>query len=232
MNDNSTKNLYSNNWVIIFDMDGVIFESKNFWLELHQLYGTQKGALQLADQLMIKNYRLMAKITVENLWRGKSAEPFWDLVTKSQYQPGVKEVFRFIKGCGIKTAIVSSGPLQLAKRAQRELDIDEVRANEVIIKEGVINSMVEINVAENEKRSVGLEIIEKLGGVPAMTIFVGDSDSDIPLAKVVRFSVAYDTESDELKEISKYVLEHGQLQELVKIIESEILTRNKNREKI
>lgn len=219
----------NNIWVVIFDMDGVIFESKNFWIELHQLYGTQKEALQLADRLMTKNYKLMAEITVQSLWRGKSAEPFWDLVYKSQYQPGVKEVFNFIKACGIKTAIVSSGPLQLAKRAQRELDIDEVRANEVIIKDGVINSVVEVNVAENEKGNVGLKVIEKLGGNPAMTIFVGDNDSDIPLAKVVGVSVAYDTESEKLKRVSKYVLAYGQLLELINIIKNEIAT-HKNKE--
>lgn len=223
MYDNNSTDSTKIVWIAIFDMDGVIFETKNFWLKLHQLFGTQKEALKLADQMMKNNYRLMAEITVSRLWKYKTAEPFWNLIKKSKYQSGIKKVFRFLKARGIKTAIVSSGPLQLAKRAQKELLIDEIRANEVIIENGILTSFVEVNVSENEKDKVGLDIIHKLGGSPTTTIFVGDSDSDISLAKVVGIPIAYNSESDELNKISKYTLAQGQLLELIEIIKSEML---------
>lgn len=222
---NNSAKLKEDVWVAIFDMDGVIFKARNFWLNLHHLYGTQKEGLQLAEQMIKNNYRLMAEITVDRLWQGKSAEPFWTLVNASQYQSGIKKVFQFLKSRGIKTAIVSSGPLQLAKRAQHEMDIDEIRANEVIIENGIIKNIVEVNVLENEKDKVGREIIRKFGGDPVTTIFVGDGDSDISLAKIVGIPIAYDSESEELKKVSKYILANGQMSKLIEIIESEIAKR-------
>lgn len=216
------KNLKQHNWIVIFDMDGVIFQSKNFWLELHQLYETQEDAFQLAEQLMKCDYRLMAKLTVEKLWVGKPAEPFWQLIRESQYQPGIKEVFKFLASSGIKTAIVSSGPLQLAQRAQNEIGINEIRANEIVFEGTTVGSIVNVNVDDNEKWRVGLEIIEKLNGTQAMTIFVGDSDPDASLSSIVGVSIAYNTDSEKLKSNSKYVLEYGQLPELIGIIKNEI----------
>lgn len=222
--------------VALFDMDGVIFQGKNFWLDLHRAYNTEKEALELAAQLMEIDYRKMSRITVEELWKGKSSEPLMNLVRERQYEAGVPELFEFLHSQKIKTGIVSSGPLQLAARAQDELGIDEIRANYVHIKDGHIAGVVDVNVSENEKGPVGLELISIFKGEPRCTLFVGDEPSDRSLAIEAGLPIAYNCTDDVLKDASKYILPRGRLIDVIQIInkwrikelEGQATSKNKN----
>jgi len=204
--------------LVIFDMDGVIFEGRNFWLDLHRRFGTEREALELARRSLRSDYEGLARHTVERLWKGRPAEPLLQLVAARRYQPGVVELCRFLRAERLKTAIVSSGPIQLAERAQRDLGFDEVRANRVLIEDGRIAGAVDVGVSDNGKAPVGLDVIAKLGSTPVRTAFIGDSESDAALAAVVALPVAYDSDSDDLDRAAKHHLRHGDLAKLVEMI--------------
>lgn len=123
--------------LVVFDMDGVVFEGRSFWLDLHREYGTVTEALVLAEELT-SDYARVARVTAEQLWKGKPAEPFLRLVRERAYQPGIGAVMRVLAARGVATAIVSSGPSQLARRAQRELGFDVVVANEVVLRDELL----------------------------------------------------------------------------------------------
>ena len=55
---------------VIFDMDGVLFEGHNFWLELHKKYGTEKLGLELANKYFTSDYDALAIQVARDLWRG------------------------------------------------------------------------------------------------------------------------------------------------------------------
>jgi len=209
MSKDNTADMAGKLMVALFDMDGVIFQGKNFWLELHRAYDTEEQALALADELMETDYCLMSKITVEELWKGKPAETLLDLVKMRQYETGVHELFSYLHSQDIRTGIVSSGPLQLARRAQEELGIDEIRANRVHIKDSYIAGFVDVNVPNNEKRRVGLELIQNFHGEPKHTLFVGDEPSDANIACEVGLPIAYNSTDVAFKDVSKYVLPRG-----------------------
>jgi phosphoserine phosphatase len=204
--------------IVIFDMDGVIFEGRNFWLDLHRRFGTEEQALELARRSLRSDYEGLARHTVERLWKGCPAEPLLQLVAARRYQPGIAEVCRFLRAERLKTAIVSSGPIQLAERAQRDLDIDEIRANRVLIEDGRIAGAVEVAVSDARKLRVGLEVIAKLEGTPDRTAFIGDSEADASLAAAVGLPIAYDSDSDALDRAAKHHLRHGDLAKLIEVI--------------
>jgi phosphoserine phosphatase len=205
--------------LVIFDMDGVIFEGRNFWLDLHRRYGTEAQALDLARQSLRSDYEALARYTVEELWKGRPAEPLLQLVAMRRYQPGIAEACQFLRAQRrLKTAIVSSGPIQLAERAQRDLGIDEIRANRVIIEDGRISGGVVVAVSDAGKLPVGLQVIARLGGAPDRTAFIGDSESDAALAGAVALSIAYDSDSDVLDRAAKHHLRRGELAKLVDLI--------------
>ena len=205
--------------VALFDMDGVIFEGKNFWLELHCIYGTEQQGLELAAKLMESDYQLMSLITVEELWKGMPAEPFLNLVKERRYERGIRDLIRFLQSNNFKTGIVSSGPLQLAQRVQDELGIDEVRANHVHIQDSKIAGTVDVNVRDNEKENVGLELISLFNGDPEHTLYFGDQKSDKNLMDQVGLSIAYNSEDAELNAGAAHVLPKGRLLDAVQIIE-------------
>ncbi len=115
--------------LIIFDMDGVIFEHLNFWLELHKAYGTYEEGAELTEKYVKTNYQKLVDEVVGRLWKGKPAKTYFELVKKIKYSLDVKETLSRLKELDYKTAIISSGPKELAERAKKELGIDYIYTN-------------------------------------------------------------------------------------------------------
>lgn len=202
--------------LIILDMDGVIFEGCNFWLDLHRALGTEKQALQLWKNLSKTDYKQLSYITAKLLWRHKSADIFWRLVGNRKSVTGVSRVFEFARANAIKTAIVSTGPYQLAERAQKMYGINIIRANRLEISaNGTFTGNVDVQVDENHKNEVALEIINQLGVPAKFTAMIGDSVSDASMAKVVGLPIAYDTEDEELLENCVVHIPRGHLSDVI-----------------
>ena len=206
--------------LVIFDMDGVLFEGHNFWLDLHNRFGTAKRGLELADQYLNTDYETLAIMVARDLWKGKAASTYYSMVEERIYQPGVKDVCRYLKEKQIPSVILSSGPYDLAVRAQRDLGINAVWANRLSIENGRLTGDVEVMVRDHGKQELGLKIIADFKTTPAGTAFIGDADADAGLAEIVGLSVAYNSDSEALKRVSRYVLEYGQLGKLTGIFQS------------
>ncbi len=206
---------------VLFDMDGVIFEGRNFWLDLHGKYGTTEEGIALAERYLATDYASLAKEVGGRLWKGRPAGPYWELVSSREFQPGIREVFSYIHASGLRSAIVSSGPTHLAERAQRELGIDAIRANRLLFDGGYLSGEVEVQVRDSEKVRSARAVLDEFGVDFESTAFVGDSDPDVELAGLVGVSVAYDSTSERLVKACTHTLEHGNLSRLVEILGSE-----------
>jgi phosphoserine phosphatase len=205
--------------LVMFDMDGVIFEGTNFWLDLHKVYGTVKAGLELANKYLASDYELLARTVAKELWEGKPSADYWSMINRRCYQPGVYRLFDFLHRNRIHSAIISSGPYHLAQRAQNELGIHEIWANRLLIEDDVLSGDVEIMVNDSDKKLIGVEIMSRLHINPTNAAFIGDSDSDICLARAVGLSVAYNSTSERLKQLCLYTLEYGQLGKFIDLVQ-------------
>jgi phosphoserine phosphatase len=206
--------------LVLFDMDGVIYEGSNFWLELHQRFGTEKEGVDAANRYLKPDYDRLAEIVAGRLWKGKPAAIMYDMVEQRRYQPGVQGVFAFLRDNDIRSAIISSGPYPLALRAQRELGIDLVKANDLVVQDRLIQGEVAVMVPDGEKARVGQEVMEQMGVEPLQTAFIGDTDSDVELARRVGLAVAYNSQSQRLIEVCDYALAYGELPKFIEIIQT------------
>jgi phosphoserine phosphatase len=204
---------------VVFDMDGVLFEGRNFWLDLHHRYGTEVEGVDAAERYMASNYATLAELVVGELWRGRSAAPFLELIRERRYQPGVRAVVAGLQARGISTVIVSSGPELLALRAQRDLGFDIVRANAVEIRNGRLTGASTIHVPDGAKELVGLSVLANLHVPAGRAASIGDTGSDVPLARRVGMAIAYDSASADLDEAADYHLRHGQLTRLLSLVD-------------
>jgi phosphoserine phosphatase len=207
--------------LVIFDMDGVLFEGHNFWLELHQQYGTEKTGLELAGRYLTSDYDVLATLVATDLWKGKPASTYHSMVNQRVYQPGVKEVFDYLKRENIPSAILSSGPYDLALRAQKDLGITAIWANRLSIEHGLLTGEVEVMVRDHEKQDIGRQVIIHFETIPAHTAFVGDSNADLGLAEIVGLPIAYDSDSEGLNRACKHVLKYGELKRIIGILQSQ-----------
>lgn len=208
--------------LIIFDMDGVVFEGKNFWLELHQLMGTEKQAWQLWNGLGKTDFYQLSNITARKLWKNQSSSCFARLINERKPTKDIELVFSYLQKNNMKSAIVSSGPYQLAERAQHLFGVDVIRANKLEIGlDGTFTGNIDIQVDNNNKREPSANIMKKLGAVPETTAMIGDTASDAMIAQIVSLSIAYDSEDEYLQSKCKYSLKAGEMNKVIHLLKLE-----------
>ena len=205
--------------LVLFDMDGVIFEGGNFWLDLHKLMGTEEQAWQLWNGLGTHAYNRLSNVTAKKLWRQKPSDKFWELIYARKTITGIDEVFTYLNKNNIKSAIISSGPYQLAERAQQLFGISEIRANRLGIGEdGKFTGEVDIQVDDNHKDIPSKEIMSGFGATYDTTAMIGDTRSDVSIARIVSVSIAYNSNDSTLLEACRYRLGSGEIRKVVDLL--------------
>ena len=204
--------------LVLFDMDGVIFVGRNFWLDFHRRMDTERQAWELWHGLGTSDYKKLG-IRTAQIWKNQDSQHFWELIDSRPLVPGIDEVFGFLNDHKVKTAIVSTGPYQLAERAQRLFHIDEIRANKLAIgADGRFTGEVDIQVDENDKSLAAAEIMTKLGGSYDTSAMVGDGASDAAIAKLVSLPIAYDSDDETLLKACRYRINAGQIRRTIDLV--------------
>lgn len=204
--------------LIIFDMDGVIFEHVNFWIELHKAYGTLEEGAELTKRYLKTNYQKLVDEVIGRLWKGKPAKPYFDLINKIDYKPKVKETIAKLKELDYKIALISSGPSDLAERAKNELDIDYIYTNKLVIKDDKVLGTTDIKhwpLRFGNKAKVLRKICEDNNIDFKDCIVVAHDDNDVKMARVAGFSIAFKPEDEELKKYCNIIIEKGDIDEIL-----------------
>lgn len=196
--------------MIIFDLDGVIFKHTNFWMELHKKFNTLEQGRVLTEKYLHTDYNKLVEEVVYRLWKGKDAAPYYKLVNSIPYINGVKETFERIDE---ETAIISASTLDLAKRAQKDLRINYLYANELVIENNKIAGF-KANVGAGEKKA---EIIRELRLISPNIIYIGDSDNDIEAFKEADIAIGFNP-TEKLREFATYCVYSDNLSDVLKNI--------------
>ncbi|MDP2750613.1 MAG: HAD family phosphatase [Nanoarchaeota archaeon] len=212
--------------LIAFDMDGVIFKHNNFWLELHKKLGTYEQGKKLTEKYLYDDYRQLVSEVVEKLWKGMDAAPFYELISEMQFTAGAKECFADLKEKGIKTAIISSGEKHLALFAQKELGIDYVFSNELMIKKNKITGDFLWPIGADNKDVFLKRLCEDLKIPIEETCVVGHDQADIKMARAAGWSIGF-MPDDKFRKVCDETIDKEDLWLVVKIIEE--MKNNSNR---
>ncbi|HEY4325854.1 MAG TPA: HAD family hydrolase [Mucilaginibacter sp.] len=206
--------------LFIFDMDGVIFKEKNFWLDMHRAYKLTDTAYTYYRANYSRDYTGTFAYMANTFWKGRDAEIYFDLINKREYTWGIKSFIKALQKKNIIIAIISSGSWELAMRACKELDIagDYVFANKLIVQNNKFTGEARVLVDDQHKEKVGLELIKKLGLTRNDVAFIGDTVGDISLANLSKFSIAYNSDSQELIDNCTISLDFNRINEGLKEI--------------
>lgn len=204
--------------LICFDIDGVIFKDVNFWMELHKAFGTFEAGKELTKKYLHTDYDTLVQKVVVELWKGKDAKPYYDLINSRKYLPGVKETFEYVKKKGLVTAIITSSSIDMARRVQKDYGVDYVSGNQLVIKEGKVSGefLWPIGAGKEKKASILRHLCEDLNIKPEQAIYIGDSDTDIEAFKTVGISIAFNSDSEELKKYATHVVDSKDLSDVIK----------------
>ena len=208
--------------LLCLDMDGVIFKDINFWLELHKVFDTSEEGKKLTERYLHTDYPKLVEEVVGRLWKGKNANPYFELVNSIEYLPGVKELFDYVKNQDLITAIISASSIDVARRIQKDYGIDHLFANELVIRDGMVAGefVWPIGAGKEKKAQIIRHLCEDLGISPQEVIYVGDSNTDIEAFKTVGLSIAFNSDSQELKSVATHVVESNNLADVLPYLQN------------
>ena len=206
--------------LIVFDMDGVIFEPFNFWLELHKAYDTYEEGLKATKKYLKTDYQKIVDEVIGKLWKNKPSKIYFDLIKSVNYVKGAKETLKELKIRSYKIGIISSGPSDLAERAKKECGIDYYFTNKLLIKNGKIVGSKDIKywpIRHGSKKDP-LEQICKLSKTDINeSIVVVHEDNDIEMAEEAGFVIGFQP-CEELKKYCNIIIKNKDLREILKYL--------------
>lgn len=208
--------------LIFFDMEGVIFESgiieerkdvaASVWTALGNSLGKECRKKEDEGKIMwaegkFNNYIEWCEWTLKLFQKHNlTMKHFYDVINKVKYIDGAKETFKELKKKGYKTVIISGGLKNLANRAIRDLDIDTTFAAVEYFFDDKTEKLVSWNIlpTDYEGKIDFLRLMMREYKLhPQECAFIGDGVNDIPLAKEVGLSVAFNARK-ELQEVATY----------------------------
>lgn len=208
--------------LVFFDMEGVIFESgvvetrnglaPSLWAVIPTILGkkaveTENKGKEMWLSGKFKNYFEWCEYAFNNYKKhGLTMKQFYGIINNVRFMHGAKETFRYLHKKGYRTVIISGGFKNLANRAIRELGIEHVFAACEFFFDDKTGKLVNWNMLPSDyKGKVDFMklMMHELNLKPSECAFIGDASNDIPIAKEVGLSIAFNAQK-ELQAVCRY----------------------------
>ena len=189
-------------------------------MELHKSFNTLEQGKILTEKYLHSDYPRLVEEVVVNLWKGRDAKPYFDLVNSLEYLPGVKQMFDYVKSKGFISALISASSIEVARRVQKDFGVDHIFANELIIRDNKVSGefLWPLGAGKEKKADIIRNLCNDLNISPNETIYIGDSDKDIEAFKEVGLSIAFNSNCKELKDIATFVVDSDNLSKVLKYL--------------
>ena len=192
--------------LIIFDIDGTITRHISSWRYIHEKLGLwQKRAFCYQEQFFAGkiSYRKFCLLDAAH-WRGMPESKIRKIFDYVLYSKNAVRCIGKLKNSGFKLVAISTGLQFMPDRIMKELKFDYALSNRLISRNGKLTGGVHINLAHGAKDKVLRQLFKRFKVKPHEVICVGDSEGDIPLAKICGYSIAFNSSSKELSRVSDY----------------------------
>ncbi len=199
-------------------MDGVIFRSRNFWLDLHKRLGTYEEGIRLTEKYLKTDYPRLVEEVIGRLWKGRDATPYFDLVKNFEYVKGAPEALKKLRRLGHKTAIISSSVRHQALRVKEECGIDYFHTHDLRIKNNRFTGEFEWDSAHEDKRKFLKEFAKLAGCKMEETVFVGHDYNDVGALRLAGLGIAFCPDEKEAEEAADVVVDKKDLRNILPLV--------------
>ncbi|MEM3237921.1 MAG: HAD-IB family phosphatase [Thermoplasmata archaeon] len=205
--------------LVVFDMDGVLVNTKSSWYYLHSYFGSDNFEnIRLYNQHQIDYLEFMKKDI--SLWfRNKekiNIETIRKILDTVPIMNGVDEVFKYLRNKNIQTAIITSGLDILANRLKDKYNINYIFANALETdKNYELTGNGIMRVEPRQKGKVLKKLMDTLSLNKTEVAAVGDGEIDISMFKLTDISIAFDPINDNVSKEAKIVVAEKDLSKIL-----------------
>jgi phosphoserine phosphatase len=203
--------------LVIFDLDGTLTQERSIWEYIHIRLGKWYG---FAEEYQ-KQF-LAGKISYEefcehdaHVWKGMRVEELLKIVQTVPFHPGADELIGYLKGRGLKLAMVSSGLSILSNWVHRSYGFDYSVSNDLLHENGILTGKVRIQVYYDKKAEWVKRILEQFNVRAEEVMAIGDSIGDIDMFQMVGFSVAFNSSCSDLDKIANVCIRSQNLADII-----------------
>ncbi len=181
-----------NRRLVAFDMDSTLIEAEVID-ELAKIHGVGAEVAAITERAMRGELVFRDSFRQRAALLGGLEESALRRVAESvKLTEGAHRLIRALKMFGYRTAIISGGFQYVGEHLQRELGIDYVYANRLVIDNGVMTGEVDGAIVDAERKAeLLLEIARREGINRQQTIAIGDGANDLPMLSAAGLGIAY-----------------------------------------
>ncbi len=206
--------------LIIFDVDGTITKHISSWRFIHEKLGLW-GALahKYQDQFLAGkiDYRRFCELDAAH-WKGIRVSRMRKIFREVEYSKNAKSALKVLKSKGFKLVAISTGIQFITDRIKNDFKFDYVLGNRLLSRNGALTGGVRINISHDAKGIILKSILRRFKVKAKEAISVGDSEGDIPLARLCGYSIAFNCVSDRLAKTVDYACKTRDFKEVAEII--------------
>ncbi|MDE1857225.1 MAG: HAD-IB family phosphatase, partial [Candidatus Micrarchaeota archaeon] len=202
--------------LVAFDMDGVLLHGGT-WRDICRTLGMSREEKRLQGLFESGHFPSAMEWSEAVISRfaakGLTSRRYYNVIGSARITPGAISVFEKLRENGIKTAIISGGFKEAADRLKAELKPDYVMVHCSLkfSKSGKLDSF-DLSRTDFEAKAGCLRRIAKANGIPLEECaFVGDGRNDLRVMGLAGFSIAFNTEHDEVREAADVAVDSGSL---------------------
>ena len=181
-----------NRRLVAFDMDSTLIDAEVID-ELAKVHGVGTQVAAITERAMRGELRFRDSFRARAaLLKGLPESALKQVAEAVALNEGAHRLIGALKLFGYKTAILSGGFQYVGEHLQRELGIDYVYANRLVIRDGLMTGEVDGPIVDAERKAeLLLEIARKEGISRQQTIAIGDGANDLPMLSAAGLGIAY-----------------------------------------
>jgi phosphoserine phosphatase len=161
------------------------------------------------------------------LLKGLPTKEALGVAEKIPLMPGAEKLMKELKSLGFRTVLISGGFTIIANRVARQLGMDDVHANELVVDDGVLTGEVRGPLTrQSSKKEVLEEICKDLKISPMDCIAVGDGSNDLCWKGIVGTFIAFNAKPV-VQKAADVVVDGKNMESLIPVIKEEYIRHAK-----